>query len=111
MLMMVVEEEAMGGDGGCFGGWRVADGGFCEHEGSDHGIVVKAVKSLTGLGLKDAKELVDAAPGPVKEGISQEEAEAMKVAFPPSLAHSMRGTDIGRATTRWHWRRPGRRLS
>ncbi|MEM7036000.1 MAG: 50S ribosomal protein L7/L12 [Bacteroidota bacterium] len=40
--------------------------------------VVKAVKSLTGLGLKEAKGLVDAAPGPIKEGISKEEAEAIK---------------------------------
>lgn len=40
--------------------------------------VVKAVKSLTGLGLKEAKGIVDAAPGPVKEGVSKEEAEAIK---------------------------------
>jgi large subunit ribosomal protein L7/L12 len=40
--------------------------------------VVKLVKELTGLGLKEAKELVDAAPKPLKEGISKEEAEAIK---------------------------------
>jgi large subunit ribosomal protein L7/L12 len=40
--------------------------------------VVKVVKTLTGLGLKEAKDLVDAAPGPVKEKISKEEAEAIK---------------------------------
>ena len=40
--------------------------------------VVKAVKELTGLGLKEAKEIVDAAPGPVKEGVSKDEAEALK---------------------------------
>lgn len=40
--------------------------------------VVKAVKELTGLGLKEAKELVDKAPAPVKEGISKEEAEGLK---------------------------------
>jgi large subunit ribosomal protein L7/L12 len=40
--------------------------------------VVKLVKELTGLGLKEAKELVDGAPKPVKEGISKEEAEAFK---------------------------------
>ncbi len=40
--------------------------------------VVKAVKELTGLGLKEAKELVDGAPKPIKEGISKEEAEAIK---------------------------------
>ncbi len=40
--------------------------------------VVKLVKELTSLGLKEAKELVDAAPKPVKEGVSKDEAEALK---------------------------------
>ena len=40
--------------------------------------VVKLVKELTGLGLKDAKELVDGAPKPLKEGIAKDEAEALK---------------------------------
>jgi large subunit ribosomal protein L7/L12 len=40
--------------------------------------VVKLVKELTGLGLKEAKELVDAAPKAVKEKVSKEEAEAIK---------------------------------
>ena len=40
--------------------------------------VVKLVKELTGLGLKDAKELVDGAPKAVKEGVSKDEAEALK---------------------------------
>lgn len=40
--------------------------------------VVKVVKDLTGLGLKEAKELVDGAPKPVKEGVSKEEAESIK---------------------------------
>jgi large subunit ribosomal protein L7/L12 len=40
--------------------------------------IVKLVKDITGLGLKEAKAVVDAAPGPVKEGISKEEAEAIK---------------------------------
>ena len=40
--------------------------------------VVKTVKELTGLGLKEAKEIVDSAPKPVKEGVSKEEAEAIK---------------------------------
>lgn len=39
--------------------------------------VVKAVKDATGLGLKEAKELVDGAPKPVKEGISKADAEAL----------------------------------
>ncbi len=40
--------------------------------------VVKLVKDLTGLGLKEAKELVDGAPKPLKEGIAKDEAEALK---------------------------------
>lgn len=40
--------------------------------------VVKAVKELTGLGLKEAKDLVDAAPANVKEAVSKEEAEGLK---------------------------------
>jgi len=40
--------------------------------------VVKLVKDLTGLGLKEAKDLVDGAPKPVKEGVSKEEAESVK---------------------------------
>ena len=42
--------------------------------------VVKAVKELTGLGLKEAKDLVDAAPTNVKEGVSKDEAEGLKKA-------------------------------
>ena len=40
--------------------------------------VVKAVKELTGLGLKEAKDIVDSAPTNVKEGVSKEEAEGLK---------------------------------
>jgi large subunit ribosomal protein L7/L12 len=40
--------------------------------------VVKLVKELTGLGLKEAKDLVDAAPKAVKEGVSKEEAQSLK---------------------------------
>jgi large subunit ribosomal protein L7/L12 len=40
--------------------------------------VVKLVKDLTGLGLKEAKDLVDGAPKPIKEGVSKEEAETLK---------------------------------
>jgi large subunit ribosomal protein L7/L12 len=40
--------------------------------------IVKLVKDLTGLGLKEAKAVVDAAPSPVKEGVSKDEAEAIK---------------------------------
>lgn len=40
--------------------------------------IVKLVKELTGLGLKEAKDIVDAAPANVKEGVSKDEAEALK---------------------------------
>jgi|TARA_B110000444_G_scaffold249548_1_gene274802 large subunit ribosomal protein L7/L12 len=40
--------------------------------------VVKLVKELTGLGLKDAKGIVDSAPAPIKEGIPKDEAESLK---------------------------------
>ncbi len=43
--------------------------------------VVKEVKNLLGVGLKDAKVLVDGAPGAIKEGVSKEEAESLKAAL------------------------------
>jgi large subunit ribosomal protein L7/L12 len=43
--------------------------------------VIKVVRELTGLGLKEAKDLVDASPKPVKEGVTREEAEKIKAAL------------------------------
>ena len=43
--------------------------------------VIKVVREVTGLGLKEAKEVVDGAPKPVKEGVSKEDAEALKAKF------------------------------
>jgi large subunit ribosomal protein L7/L12 len=40
--------------------------------------VIKVVRAVTGLGLKEAKDLVDSAPKPVKEGVAQEEADSIK---------------------------------
>jgi large subunit ribosomal protein L7/L12 len=40
--------------------------------------VIKVVREITGLGLKEAKDLVEAAPKPVKEGVSKEESETIK---------------------------------
>ncbi len=40
--------------------------------------VIKVVRSITGLGLKEAKDVVDGAPGPVKEGVTKDEAEKIK---------------------------------
>lgn len=49
-----------------------------KHPGQAKLAVVKLVKELTSLGLKEAKELVDAAPKPVKEGVTKDEAEALR---------------------------------
>ena len=46
--------------------------------GANKILVIKAVRELTGLGLKEAKDLVDAAPKAVKEGVAREEAETVK---------------------------------
>jgi large subunit ribosomal protein L7/L12 len=48
--------------------------------------VVKLFKELTGLGLKEAKDLVDNAPSPIKEGVSKDEAEGMKKSLEESGA-------------------------
>jgi len=40
--------------------------------------VIKVVRAITGLGLKEAKDLVDGAPGPVKEGVAKDEADSIK---------------------------------
>ena len=71
----------------------VAQGGGADGEGaeeqSDFDVILKAaggsklavvklVKELTGLGLKEAKDIVDSAPAPLKEGVSKDEAEALK---------------------------------
>ena len=47
---------------------------------------IKVVREVTGLGLKEAKDLVDGAPKPVKEGVTPEEAEAIKAKFAESGA-------------------------
>ena len=52
--------------------------GFLAAAGSNYFAVLKEVRAITGLGLKEAKDLVDGAPKPVKEGIKKEDAEAIK---------------------------------
>ncbi len=49
-----------------------------EEAGASKIKVIKAVREITGLGLKEAKDLVDNAPNPVKEGVAKEEAEEIK---------------------------------
>ena len=70
---------ADGGDGG--GGAEEAQSEFdvvLDSFGDKKIAVIKEVRALTGLGLKEAKEVVDGVPSKVKEGISKEEAEAAK---------------------------------
>ncbi|RTE52577.1 50S ribosomal protein L7/L12 [Arenibacter aquaticus] len=70
-------------------GGGAADGGDAAEEKSEFDVILKAagasklavvklVKELTGLGLKDAKDIVDSAPKAVKEGIAKDEAEGIK---------------------------------
>ncbi len=65
------------------------DGGAADEEKSSFDVVItaagdkkiqviKVVRAVTGLGLKEAKDLVDGAPGTVKEGVNQEEADSIK---------------------------------
>jgi large subunit ribosomal protein L7/L12 len=49
--------------------------------GSNKINVIKAVREITSLGLKEAKDLVDGAPKPIKEGVSKEEADSIKARF------------------------------
>ncbi|WP_462252142.1 50S ribosomal protein L7/L12 [Ekhidna sp.] len=69
------------GGGGAEGGGEEEKSSFdviLKSPGGAKLAIVKLVKELTGLGLKEAKELVDGAPKPVKEGIAKDEAEALK---------------------------------
>jgi large subunit ribosomal protein L7/L12 len=72
---------AAGGDGGA-GAAAVEEqtefDAVLTEVGANKILVIKAVRELTGLGLKEAKDLVDAAPKAVKEGVTKEEAEATK---------------------------------
>jgi large subunit ribosomal protein L7/L12 len=77
----VVAGPAAGGAGGDAGAAAAEQTEFTvvlKDAGASKLAVVKAVKELTGLGLKEAKDLVDAAPANVKEGVSKDEAEGLK---------------------------------
>ena len=70
------------GDGGAGGGEEKTEFDvILKAAGGSKLQVVKAVKELTGLGLKEAKELVDGAPKAVKEGVGKDEAEGIKKAL------------------------------
>ena len=67
-----------GGDGGSAEAEQTEFTVVLKEAGASKLAVVKAVKELTGLGLKEAKDLVDGAPANVKEGVSKDEAEGLK---------------------------------
>ena len=77
----VAAPGAGGGDGGDAAAEKTEFDVFLESAGASKLKVVKEVKNLLGLGLKDAKELVDGAPINVKEGVPKEEAESIKSAL------------------------------
>ena len=74
----VMVAGAAGGDGEGGGEEKSSFDVILKSPGGAKLAIVKLVKELTGLGLKEAKELVDGAPKPVKEGLAKEEAEGMK---------------------------------
>lgn len=68
-----------GGGGGAEGGAEKTEFDvILANAGSSKVGVIKAVRGITGLGLKEAKALVDGAPSPIKEGVSKEEADKIK---------------------------------
>jgi large subunit ribosomal protein L7/L12 len=78
----VAAAPAAGGDGAAAAGAAAEEqtefDAVLTDVGANKILVIKAVRELTGLGLKEAKDLVDAAPKPVKEGVAKEEAEQVK---------------------------------
>jgi len=70
---------AAGGDGAAAGGEEQTEFDVVLTNAGDKKIqVIKVVRAITNLGLKEAKDLVDGAPSPVKEGVAREEAESIK---------------------------------
>ena len=69
---------AAGGDGGAAAEEKSSFDVVITAAGDKKIQVIKVVRAVTGLGLKEAKELVDTAPQPVKEGVNQEEADSVK---------------------------------
>ncbi|QOC23367.1 50S ribosomal protein L7/L12 [Wenzhouxiangella sp. AB-CW3] len=69
---------AAGGDGGAQAEEQTEFDVILAGFGSNKVAVIKAVRGITGLGLKEAKDLVEGAPAPLKEGVSKEDAEDIK---------------------------------
>ena len=76
---VAVAAPAAGGDaGGAAAAEQTEFDVFLASAGDKKVNVIKAVRAITGLGLKEAKGLVDGAPSPIKEGVSKEDAEDIK---------------------------------
>ena len=69
---------AAGGDGAAAAEEKTSFDVVLEGAGAQKIQVIKVVRAITGLGLKEAKDLVDSAPKPVKEGIAEDEANSIK---------------------------------
>jgi large subunit ribosomal protein L7/L12 len=69
---------AAGGDGAAAGDEQTSFDVVLTGAGDKKIQVIKVVRAVTGLGLKEAKDLVDGAPNPVKEGVNREEADSIK---------------------------------
>jgi large subunit ribosomal protein L7/L12 len=76
--MAVAAAPAAGGDGAAAAEEKTAFDVVLTEAGGQKIQVIKVVRAITGLGLKEAKDLVDGAPNPVKEGVAQEEADQIK---------------------------------
>ncbi len=91
--VMAMGAPAAGGDGAAAAPAAVEKDEFdviLTAAGANKINVIKAVRELTSLGLKEAKDLVDGAPKPVKEGVSKEEAEAARA----KLADAGAGVEV-----------------
>lgn len=75
---VAVAAPAAGGDAGAAAAEQTEFSVILTEAGANKVSVIKAVRELTGLGLKEAKDLVDGAPKPVKEGVAKAEAEEAK---------------------------------
>ena len=76
--VMVAGPAAGGGEGGEAAAEKTSFDVILKAAGPNKLAIVKLVKDLTGQGLKEAKDLVDAAPKAIKEGVSKDEAEGLK---------------------------------
>ena len=75
---VAVAAPAAGGDAGAAAEEKTEFDVILSSFGDKKVGVIKAVRGVTGLGLKEAKDLVEGAPTPIKEGVSKEEAESIK---------------------------------